>query len=370
MIDNKIPICVHGHCLITDDTGEVILDKSNAIHPANVARIIARALANESNYWIDRIAFGNSGTVTDSAFNITYKTPNDGLPPDVTGWRSRLYNETYSEVINESSVLISTGVGASPTNDPVAVANSQLGPGVVSVDQGQLSQVVISCVLNPNEPKGQFATDIVGNGSNGIAESTETPFTFDEIGLFTAGAPLAATPGSQAANIGIKTSTDNTSLSPNTTYVFDIGVSGITQSITIHTPASGSGTSGEILYSDLLVLINAVLSGATATISDEIHQTYGYLQFTNNSTGSTASISLSVPSSPPGNWLFDNLGSFIGFETAIVGSAAGVDNDPNHPTKEASRMLTHLIFSPVLKSANRTFIIKYTLTIGVARSVG
>lgn len=368
MIDNTIPVQVLGHVHIEDDLGNVHLDESNAIHPANIARVFARALANESNFWINRIAFGNGGTVVDSAYNITYKTPNDGLPPDSAGWRSRLYNETYYEYVDESSLLVSTGPGAVPSSDPLAVLNNTSGPGVVSIDQGLISQVLITCILNPDEPLSQYPTDIVGDGSGHITEYTETPFTFDEIGLFTAGTALSATPGTQSVNVGTKTATDITGLLANTTYVFNIEISGITQHITITTPLTGSGTSGEIIYSDLIILLNAAMTGATATINDGVNMTYGYLLITNNDTGSTANIALEDPLSPPNNWLFNELNSFVGFLAPEIGSGGGVDNDPNHPTNEAQRMLTHLIFSPVLKAANRTFIIKYTLTISVARS--
>ena len=62
-----IPVQVTGHLLITDrDSGEVLLDQHNAIHPQNMSRIISRALANEDNSTIYRIAFGNGGTFIDA----------------------------------------------------------------------------------------------------------------------------------------------------------------------------------------------------------------------------------------------------------------------------------------------------------------
>ena len=73
-----LPLHVIGHVHIEDDLGEVHLDKFNAVHPQNMARVMARALANESNENIYRIAFGNGGTLTDAAFTITFNTPNDG----------------------------------------------------------------------------------------------------------------------------------------------------------------------------------------------------------------------------------------------------------------------------------------------------
>jgi hypothetical protein len=365
---NELPVKVIGHCLIQDDLGNTLVDKCNAIHPQNMARVIARALAREPNYFINRIAFGRGGTITDAAYQITYKTPNDGIPPDIAGWKSRLYDETYTEYVDESSITISTGLGALPSDDPITSNNNPSGPGVVSTELGLLSQVVVTCVLNSNEPSSQYNTDIVGDPSANITEYTESPFTFDEIGLFTGGAPITATQGYQLANVSSRKSSDITGLANDTDYSFSIIVDGITQNINIHTPVTGSGSSGEIKYSDLVVLINNELTGATAVIDDGINITYGYLKFVSNTIGINSSISIVEPPVPPADWLFDNFNSFVGLEPAVQGQDAGVDNDPNHPELESERLLAHLVFSPVLKTFNRSIIIKYTLTISVARS--
>lgn len=71
----------HGHVLISDaDTGEVLLDKFNAINFENMAIAIANLLANKTDgngngFYISKIAFGRGGTVVDANGNITYKTP-------------------------------------------------------------------------------------------------------------------------------------------------------------------------------------------------------------------------------------------------------------------------------------------------------
>ena len=67
-----LPIIVKGHLHIEDDLGNVLVDKDNAIHPQNMARVISRALANESNYFIKEIAFGNGGTdISEDLLNYT-----------------------------------------------------------------------------------------------------------------------------------------------------------------------------------------------------------------------------------------------------------------------------------------------------------
>ena len=52
----------------------------------------------------------------------------------------------------------------------------------------------------------------------------------------------------------------------------------------------------------------------------------------------------------------------------IAGQDAGVQNDPVNPLTERERLLSHLVFAPVLKSANRTLTVTYSLTIAVART--
>lgn len=415
MANDLMQMNVKGHVKIEDDLGNVLVDKDNAVHPQNMSRVIARALSNESNYFIHRIAFGNGGTQTNAAFTITYNTPNDGQPPDTRTWDSRLYTETYSEVVNESDV--STGLygsnidapdlgtdpgsfgpqagsrpggGADPSGDPASIPHVS-GPGVHSNELGLTSEVVITSVLNPGEPTGQFGSD-----DQSPSENTESSFTFDEIGLYTTGAPAIDSNGSQYVDVGNRTSTDYTGLTPGDTYDFNIVIDGgATQTISFTVPlAGGSGAGGEITYGDLCQAINTgdtawnpAWSGVTplgltggeknlVDITDtslnydsiELAQTFGFLRFTSAELGAASTISLA----PGGtNDLFAALNPPTGgtiITPANDGEDAGVQNNPVLPLTERERLLTHIIFSPVLKSANRTLTITYTLTVSVART--
>jgi hypothetical protein len=361
--DYTIPVRVIGHVSICDDLGNVLVDKFNAVHPQNLARVFARGLANESNSFVYRVAFGNGGTIVDAASSITYKTPNDGQAPDTATWRSKLYNETYTEIVDDSDINIGQGIGSSKINDPASTLSS--GPGVRSQENGMVSSVVINVVLNPFEPAGQTNTDQLFP-----KENTEDLFVFDEIGLFTAGAPLLATSGLQNVNVNTKLDSSVTGLSQNTTYTFAIVIdAGTTQVINILTGV-GSGVGGEILYSDLVPLINNKLTNGKVKISNSSGtiNTYGKLQFTSNTTGQSSSVDIDIPTSPPTNWLFGALTGYFGIDLGISGVDQGNQNNLSNPAKEGERMLSHLIFSPVRKSANRTLTINYTLTIQVARS--
>lgn len=369
-MNQNLPLEVNGHVLIKDDLGNVLLDKDNAVHPQNMGRVIARALAREDNYFINRIAFGNGGTVVDAAYQITYRTPNDGQTPDAAAWRSTLYNETYTEIIDDSNTQLGAdpfAPGASkPTSDPagVGVRSSKNSANALQ------SVVTVNMTLNPYEPVGQNVNDLTQT-------NTESNFTFDEIGLYTTGASHQATAGYQDVNVGGRTSTDEAGLGQNTNYTFGIVVNGgTTQTFTINTGV-GSGLSGQILYGDLVNILNSTTTnmvGVQAMIDDPASPsilTYGMLRFLNTAvaTASQPSTVQIVDMSGTANWLFTKLNVFSALEAPIAGQLEGDEDNPIDPTREGERLLTHIIFSPVLKSANRTLSIIYTLTISVARSV-
>lgn len=363
MNSNKFDVNIIGHVQIKDDLGTTYVDKRNAVHPQNMARIFSRALAREDNYFIHRMAFGNGGTAVNSALKIEYNTPNDGQGSDPAGWESRLYNETYSEVVDDSNSLIGTGIGADPTGDPQSQEHVS-GPGVRSAELGLTSQVVIEVVLNPGEPFGQDGTDAAQT-------NPDSSFTFDEIGLYTIGLPPTTTNGYQNVNVGTKDTLAATGLSVNTAYVFNVQVNGAAPVlVTITTPASGSGPQSELLYSDLLTLINnATPFGATASISNTALgvNTFGFLKLASTTAGPTSSVVIIDGGQP--NFLFRALAGYQGLETPIQGKAAGVANDAVNSENQRERLLTHITFSPVLKSANRSLIITYTLTVSIARSI-
>jgi hypothetical protein len=395
----SLPVQVKGHAKITDDLGNVLLNKDNAVHPQNMARVIARALAKEDNYFIHRVAFGNGGSTVDVAYTVNYKTPNDGQPPDTNTWNSTIYSETYSEVVNESDTRLGTdpgsagrpGGGSSQVDDPLSVEHVS-GPGVRSNELGLTSEVVVTVVLNANEPFTQSVNDYEGPD----ATNTESTFTFDEIGLYTTGSPLVATSGTQDVDVGTKVATDDTGLVAGTTYDFSIQVDGGTvNAVTLTTPAGGgSGTGGEILFGDLVaalltsdaawsIIVNGTpatpgspfIAGATVNINNDgtfdpavpAAVTYGFLRFTSTSSGATSSVALTAGTT---NDLFGALNPPTGgiILTAKAGSDAGVANMPTDSATEAERLLAHLVFSPILKSANRVLTITYTLTVSVARS--
>jgi len=145
------------------DTGEVVLDKDNAIHRRNMALALARGLANEPDHQVFRMSFGNGGTIVEPGPSGSYQyhyNPANVVFPDAT-----LYNETYSEVVDDANSA-SDGNQVVSTNG--TVANTFL--------------VVCTCTLTANQPNDQPTSD---DPPIGDSVPTEESYAFDEIGLKT-----------------------------------------------------------------------------------------------------------------------------------------------------------------------------------------
>jgi hypothetical protein len=136
-------------------TGEVLVDKKNAIHYENISIAMAQTLSDRNLGYIYSMAFGNGGSSVDPTGVITY------LPPNTTGQNADLYNETYSKVVNDNSAA-----NTDPENNKMTVLHT---PGNVYTD------ILVTCLLDYGEPPEQQAFD---NSTNFNGE-----YVFDELGL-------------------------------------------------------------------------------------------------------------------------------------------------------------------------------------------
>lgn len=147
---------VEGHIKIWDPTtGEVLVNKRNAIHYENFSQALALSVGNQTQGWIHEMSFGNGGTNVDPTGIITY------LPTNTTGSNAALYNQTYYKVVDTNSIY-----NTDPTRNLIQVRHV---PGTVYTD------VLVSCLLDYGEPSGQLAFD----NSTSMSEN----FVFDELGL-------------------------------------------------------------------------------------------------------------------------------------------------------------------------------------------
>ena len=134
-----------GHVIVKDVlTGKVEVDTYNAVHPQNMATLIARALARDTYGSIFKLAFGNGGTFVNSSSQIVYR------PPNTLGSAATLYAETYSTQVDEQAA------GTPETN--TVIASQSPSPAITSI-------VTVTAILSDGEPAA--------------------PYTFDEIGLKT-----------------------------------------------------------------------------------------------------------------------------------------------------------------------------------------
>ena len=147
---------IQGHIRIHNpQTGEVLVDKPNAIHYENISIALAQSLADRNLGYIYSMAFGNGGSSVDPTGVITY------LPPNTTGQNANLYNETYAKVVNDNSAA-----DTDPLNNKMTVLHTS---GNVYTD------ILVTCLLDYGEPPQQQAFD---NSTDFNGE-----FVFDELGL-------------------------------------------------------------------------------------------------------------------------------------------------------------------------------------------
>ena len=159
MADNffdKQGIFLEGHVKIHDpDSGEILLNKRNAIHYENMSIALAESLSNAGQGWVHEMSFGNGGTSLDPTGIITYLTPNS------TGTNASLYNQTFTKVVDDRSVN-----NIDPARNKIDIRH---------VSGTNYTDILVSCLLDYGEPNGQDAFD--------TASSTESLYVFDELGL-------------------------------------------------------------------------------------------------------------------------------------------------------------------------------------------
>ncbi len=145
-----------GHVKIWNpESGEVFVDKNNAIHYENMSVAMAYSLANRTTGFIQSMSFGNGASAVDPTGVITY------LPPNTTGSGSDLYNETYTKVINDLSAL-----NDNPTKNKMEIRH---------VSGAVYSDILIQCLLDYGEPAAQQAFD--------NTTDFNSDYVFDELGL-------------------------------------------------------------------------------------------------------------------------------------------------------------------------------------------
>jgi hypothetical protein len=147
---------IKGHITIKDAvTGEIIIDKDNAIHYENMSEALAQSLGNKGIGHVYQMAFGNGATAVDNTGVITY------LPTNTYGQNASLYNQTYTKIVDNTSSL-----NIDPARNYIEIRHT---PGLIYTDS------FVSCLLDYAEPAGQQAFD--------NSATMQGTYVFDELGL-------------------------------------------------------------------------------------------------------------------------------------------------------------------------------------------
>jgi hypothetical protein len=177
MFNDNIKSQVIGTLKISDkDSGEVLLQKKNAIHPGNMAYVIASALAGKSTNinqdgaapYINWMAFGNGGS--NSTTTLSYRSPRvfgiyDQLP--ITSSNSRLYDKTYQQHLQETDIEVYFPGGEMDTGEIVADNTSKIRYRV------NLDHDAYATMVGETTPETDSSTE----------NAAVSAFTFDEIAL-------------------------------------------------------------------------------------------------------------------------------------------------------------------------------------------
>lgn len=94
-----------------------------------------------------------------------------------------------------------------------------------------------------------------------------------------------------------------------------------------------------------------------------------YLYFDSN----VSTIDIVIPTTPPANWLFSNLSSFIEVlppkNLELLVAPTGTDEvNLDTPWLEQPRLLTHMVFDAVTKPKDHVYDIVYNVTIKIGRT--
>ena len=152
----KLSYKIEGFLKIYDpNDGETFVDKKNAINYETMSIAIADTLSSRGYGEIYEMAFGNGGASVSDTGVITY------LPPNVTGQNAALYNQTYTKIVDDTSVF-----NLDPTRNKMTVSHTT---GKYYTD------ILVQCLLDYGEPAGQAAFD--------NSTQTDSSYIFDELGL-------------------------------------------------------------------------------------------------------------------------------------------------------------------------------------------
>lgn len=161
---------IKGHVTIKDaDTGEILVDKDNAVHFGNISTEIAQALVGDNESFITYMVFGNGGVIIDESGNIIYRKPNTSLVKEPT---AQLYSSTLVTELTNS-------------NNEETVPGAETLASVPGGNTKNFEDIVVSVTLPAGYPDTQAVADNASNSNNQSLEEGSSYFVFNELSLYT-----------------------------------------------------------------------------------------------------------------------------------------------------------------------------------------
>ena len=163
---DKNGVMIQGHIKIFDPvTGQILQDKSNAIHYENMSEALALGASNKGYGYITEMHFGNGGTTVDPTGVITY------LPTNTNVQNADLYSPQYSKIIDNNNAA-----NTDPARNNITILHT---PGLVYTD------ILVSCLLDYGEPNISSPGNLLGANQAAFDSTTNnnSGFVFDELGL-------------------------------------------------------------------------------------------------------------------------------------------------------------------------------------------
>lgn len=158
MFGENVKFKVTGHLKIYEvETGKILLDHHNDIHPENMSIALAKSLGHKSGF-IREMVFGNGGVRINASNEFLYSAP------QTIGRMASLYNETFSKIVDDNDAS-----NPDPENNYIDISH---------INGNVYSDILIHCTLNKGEPSSQS----VYNNENEIATQE---YQFSEVGLKT-----------------------------------------------------------------------------------------------------------------------------------------------------------------------------------------
>ena len=164
--DDSAGMYIRGHIKISDpESGEVFIDKANAIHYENISEAIAYSLSNKNRNFIYEMHFGNGGTTVDPTGVINY------LPPNTKAQNSDLYNPSFYKNVDNNSIK-----NSDPNRNKTEIRHV---PGTV------YSDILVTCLLDYGEPNLSSPGNLIGETQTAFdnSQTLNGGFVFDELGL-------------------------------------------------------------------------------------------------------------------------------------------------------------------------------------------